>query len=239
MRRSLLISTVIALSLLGAKPSAPQASTAQAAPAELTAQYNMAMQAKDWPAALAFAQQLVGTGATSANLLLLANAQLYGGAAEDSLATYERSLAAAEQEKPAKSEPDAAWKDGMAKIYIGKGNALLKLKRMPEALDAYNRSAELSSNPGQAYFNICAVFYNNGDTANGPNACRKAAAVDPTHANTWFVLGSYLFTDAKIDPQGKVTLTDECRNALNKYLELAPDGPHAADVKAMLDMAGN
>ena len=28
----------------------------------------------------------------------------------------------------------------------------------------------------------------------------------------------------------------ETQEALEKYLELAPDGPHAADVKAMLDM---
>jgi hypothetical protein len=30
--------------------------------------------------------------------------------------------------------------------------------------------------------------------------------------------------------------TAETREALEKYLALAPDGPHAADVKAMLDM---
>ncbi len=36
---------------------------------------------------------------------------------------------------------------------------------------------------------------------------------------------------------GKVTITEETRKALQKYLELAPDGPHAADVKAMLDMS--
>ena len=34
------------------------------------------------------------------------------------------------------------------------------------------------------------------------------------------------------------TVSEEGRQALNKYLELAPDGPHAADTKAMLEMAG-
>jgi hypothetical protein len=46
-----------------------------------------------------------------------------------------------------------------------------------------------------------------------------------------------LFADAKIDAQGKVAISAECRQALDKYLELAPDGPHASDVKAMLQMA--
>jgi len=59
----------------------------QNTPAALTSAYNQAMQAKDWPAAIAAAQQLAGASATSANLLLLGNAQLYGGAAEKSLVT--------------------------------------------------------------------------------------------------------------------------------------------------------
>jgi tetratricopeptide (TPR) repeat protein len=227
--------------LLAVQASAQTAqASAQNTPQALKATYDQAMQAKDWPAALSAAQQLVDASATSANLFLLGNAQLYAAKATDeeeaSLATYDRALAAAEQEKPAQGQSDTAWKDGVAKIYVGRGNALLKLKRNAEAIDAYNRSAALSSNPGQAYFNICAVLYNTGDMENGPNACRKAAAVDPTRADTWFVLGSFLFANAKFDAQGKVLITEEGREALQKYLELAPAGPHAADVKAMLDM---
>jgi tetratricopeptide (TPR) repeat protein len=245
MRRCLSIAAAALLAfLLAVQVSAQTAETgAQSTPQALKATYDQAMQAKDWPAALAAAQQLVDANATSANLFLLGNAQLYAATGqsdtapeEAALATYDRALAAAEQEKPAQGQPDTAWKDGVAKIYIGRGNALLKLKRNAEAIDAYNHSAALSSNPGQAYFNICAVLYNTGDMENGPAACRKAAAVDPTRANTWFVLGSFLFANAKFDAQGKVLITEEGRAALQKYLELAPDGPHAADVKAMLDM---
>jgi hypothetical protein len=58
---------------------------------------------------------------------------------------------------------------------------------------------------------------------------------DPSRANAWFVLGSDLFADAPID-NGKVAATAETREALEKYLTLTPDGPHAADVKAMLQM---
>jgi len=244
MRRTVLIATGLALTLLLARPSAPQTATPQATPAELTAQYNQAIKAQDWPSALATAQQLVDRYPTAANLLMLANAQLNAASAqhdtskmEATLAIYDSALAMAQQEKPAEGQSDTAWKDGMAKIYVGKVNALLKLKRNSEALDAYNRSAQLSSNPGLAYFNICAVLYNIGDNERGPNACRKAATTDPTHADTWFILGSFLFVDAKSDPQGRFVISSECRQALQKYLDLAPDGPHAADVKAMLDMA--
>lgn len=234
MRRRLLVAAAL-LPLLLALPSAAQTG-AQNAPLALKATYDQAMQAKDWPAAVAAAQQLVDANATSANLFLLGNAQLYSGATEASLATYDRALAAAEQEKPAQGQPDSAWKDGVSKIYIGKGNALLKLKRNADALYAYNRSAELSSNPGKAYFNVCAVCYNTGDTTGAVTACRKSVQADPTNANAWFVLGSSLFAGAPVGT-GKIVISDETRQALEKYLELAPNGPHAADAKAMLDAA--
>lgn len=207
-------------------------------PDALTAAYQQAMQARDWASAVADAQQLVALHASAANLLLLANAQLYSGAGEPALTTYDRAFDAAQQEKPAPGQPDTAWKDQLAKGYTDKGNALLKLHRNSDAVDAYNHAAELASNPGPALFDICALLYNTGDTKNGAGACRKAAAADPAFADTWFVLGSTLFTEAKIDrKQNKPIVSAECRQAFEKYLQLAPDGPHAGEVKDMLDMA--
>jgi tetratricopeptide (TPR) repeat protein len=194
------------------------------------------MQARDWSRAVTTAQQLVEQKATSLNLKLLANAQLYSGSAEDALATYSRALEAAQQEKPANDQPMGNWKDGLSQIYIGKGNALLKLKRTPEAIEAYNQSAVLASNAGLAYFNLCAMLYNNGNTKDSATACRKCVQADPTRANAWFVLASDLFADLPVTAQGKVQASSETREALEKYLALAPDGPHAADVKAMLQM---
>ena len=122
MRSRFLIAAAALLPLLLGVPFAAQ-TAAQNTPQALKATYDQAMQAKDWPAAIAAAQQLVDTNATSENLRLLGNAQLYGGAAEESLATFDRALATAQQEKPAEGQPDTAWKDGVSKIYIGKGNA--------------------------------------------------------------------------------------------------------------------
>jgi tetratricopeptide (TPR) repeat protein len=201
----------------------------------LTAAYNQAMQAKEWPHAIALAQQLVELKATSLNLKFLANAQLYSGSADVAYATYDRALAAAEKEKPADDQAIVKWKDGLSQIYVGKGNALLKLKRAAEAIEAYNQSTELASNAGLAYFNVCAVLYNNGDTHGSEAACRKCVQADPARANAWFVLASDLFADAPV-VDGKVTALPEMREALEKYLALAPDGPHAADTKAMLNM---
>lgn len=251
MRRTLFVAAVTLLAFLLAVPANPQTAPAspQSTPQTLKATYDQAMLAKDWPAAVAAAQQLVDANANSANLLLLANAQLYAttgqsdpGPMEASLATYDRALAAAEQEKPTpgqpdQAQPDQAWKDGIAKIYVARGNALLKLKRNAQAIDSYNHAAELSSTPGKAYFNVCATAYNTGDVNGAVTACRKCLQSDPANANAWFVLGSSLFTGASVDASGKYVISAETRQALEKYLELAPDGPHAADVKQMLDFA--
>jgi tetratricopeptide (TPR) repeat protein len=238
MRRfiSVLAAVILPFLLVLAAVSQASNSSVEQTPEVLAARYTQAMQTKDWPGAAATAQQLVVLKATSLNLKLLANAQLYSGSADVALATYDQALAAAEKEKPAEGQPMNEWKDGRAQIYIGRGNALLKLKRTAEAIATYNQSAELASNAGLAYFNLCAVLYNNGNTQESAAACRKCVQADPTKANAWFVLGSDLFADAPINAQGKVIATAETREALEKYLALAPDGTHAADVKAMLEM---
>ena len=239
MRRSLLLLTVVLLPAGLAAQAASQGSgsTGGDTPDALNVQYKQAMEAHNWASALTAAQKLVDQNAGAANLLLLADAQLFSNAAADALATYDRALAAAEKEKPAAGQPDAGWKDVLAKIYLGKGNALLKSRRNDEAVDAYQQSAALASNPSVPLFNICATYSNAGDTQNAEPACRKAVQADPARANAWFVLATLLFGEAKMDAKGNFAITGECRQALEKYLELAPDGPHAADVKAMLAMA--
>lgn len=213
-----------------------QAPAAQNTPESLTAVYNQAMQAKEWPQAIAAAQQLVALKATSLSLKLLGNAQLYSGSADVALATYGQALAAAEEEKPTDDAAMGKWKNSLSQIYIGKGNALLRLKRNDEAIEAYNQSAVLATNQGLAYFNVCAVLFNIGNTKDSAAACRKCVQADPSRANAWFVLGSDIFADLPAVAHGKVAASLETREALEKYLALAPDGPHAADVKAMLEM---
>ena len=238
MRRIIPILAAALLPLLFVPPIAPQVSNNAGGQTSdtLTADYNQAMKSKDWPRAVTLAQQLVAQKATSVNLKLLGNAQLYSGSADAALATYDQALAAAQQEKPANDQAMGNWKDGMAQIYIGKGNALLRLKRNDEAIVAYNQSAVFASNQGLAYFNVCAVLYNIGNTHESAAACRKCVQADPSRANAWFVLGSDLFADLPVTALGKVQASPETREALEKYLALAPDGPHAADTKAMLEM---
>jgi tetratricopeptide (TPR) repeat protein len=238
MRQFIPILTVaVIVFFLGSPVHAQEAGSVPAqTPEALTAVYQQAMQVKEWPRAIAAAQQLVALKPNAVNLRTLADAQLHSGAPDAALVNFGQALAAAEKEKPAEGPEMRGWKDNLAEIYIGQGNALLKLQRVPEAVEAYNHSAEFAANQGQAYFNICAVLYNNGSTRESATACRKCVQADPARASAWFVLGSDLFGESPIDGSGKVTASSETREALEKYLALAPDGPHADDVKAMLEM---
>jgi hypothetical protein len=53
-----------------------------------------------------------------------------------------------------------------------------------------------------------------------------------------FFLGTALYLLSPPIAKDITTLSAETRQALEEYLELAPEGPHAADVKAMLEMTG-
>jgi tetratricopeptide (TPR) repeat protein len=231
------MATLLGLALLFTGYSMPQTTggAGQNTPETLRATYDQAMKARDWAGALIAGQQLVNMSASAEDLLLLAEAQLSSGANEAALATADRALDVVKKEKPAEEDQsDGGRKELRSKIFLARGDALLGLRRNHEAIDAYNRAAALASNPGVALFDICSAYANSGDPQGARPACRKATQADPTRADAWFLLGSLLYGDATVDANGHLAITEECREALKKYLDLMPDGPHAADANSML-----
>lgn len=199
--------------------------------------YAAAIQAKNWPAAIDSAQQLVAASPTADHLRLLAEAQYDSGSLQEALGTFAGALQASAAERPATGVGDADWKALTGRIYLWQGNTYLKLRRTADAVVCYRQAAELDPHPGIALFNLCATFYNTGDMDRAVAACRQVTQADPGHADGWFILGSVLYADAHTDARGKFVISAETRQALQRYLEMAATGPHAADVKAMLDMA--
>jgi tetratricopeptide (TPR) repeat protein len=115
------------------------------------------------------------------------------------------------------------------------GNANLKLKRNDAAISAYNQAATLDANPGVAYFNICAVLYNIGETVKTLAACDKAIAADPKKADAYFIKGSVMVGQGAVGKNGKMTVPAGTVETLKQYLVLAPDGGHAKEVEDMLE----
>lgn len=240
MRSLLSMARLLLFALCAAAPAMSQApgGVDQSTPESLKAAYDNAMQGRDWSEAVAAARKLVTLNASADNLLLLANAQFNSDTPQNAVATYDRILAIVQQNKPPQGQPATQFQELVGKLEISKGNVYVKLRRNSDAIAEFNKAAEIAPNPGLAYFNICAVHFNEGDVDGAASACRKSVQANPAGADAWFVLGSVLYADAKLDDHGKMTITTECRQALDKYRELAPNGPHAADVKEMLDMVG-
>jgi tetratricopeptide (TPR) repeat protein len=204
----------------------------------LIAQLNPAMQAQNWPAAEPILQQLIAINpARWEYMQALGNAQLNQGKYEEAVVTYEKAIPLAQNPGDPKSDA-AKGKAAVGQMLTNEGNAYLKLKKTPEAIAAYNRAAELSTNKGTAYFNICATQYNIGNMEGAAVACDKAIAADPNKADAYFIKGSALYGNGKLDKDNKYVVPPGTTEALNKYLELAPDGGHAVDVRAMLQALG-
>ena len=66
-------------------------------------------------------------------------------------------------------------------------------------------------------------------------AADKAIAADPTKADAYYIKGQALIPKATVDPKTqKIIAPPGCVEAYQKYLELAPKGPHAEEVKEIL-----
>lgn len=206
----------------------------------LIGQYNAAQTAKNWQEAADLLKKMIALDPNRWEYQkALGDMQLNLGQYQEALDTYEKVIPLVQNATKTDPKADPAKaKVAVAQMYTNEGNAYLKLKKNPEAVAAYTKAAEMDPNPGTAYFNICATQYNTGNMEGAAAACDKAIAADPNKADAYFIKGSSLYGSGKLDAQNKYTVPPGTAEALKKYLELAPDGPHAADVKAMLEAVG-
>lgn len=214
----------------------------------LIKQYQDAANAKDWKAAITPLQGMVAADPERWEYFqALGNAQFNDGQYEEAVKSLDQGVKVADgfatgatpkDPKNPNSDPAKA-KAGEGQMLSTEGNAYLKLKKNPEAVAAFTKAAELDPNPGVAFFNLCATQYNTGNTKGALEACDKAIAADPNRADAYFIKGSLLMASSSMDKEGKIQAVPGTADALNKYLQLAPDGPHAEDVKQMLAYIGS
>ncbi len=225
---ALLVSLALAATALpriGAGAPLPAAqSESQSA---LVAKAQAALDAKQWPDAEAALKQLSSSEPRWEYSQALGAAQMNQGHYADALDSYQRAI-----ELAGKNASPAA----IAAMYTAIGNANLKLKKNDAAIAAYTKAAALDPNPAVSYFNLCAVMFNMGQPAAKTVVfCDKAIAADPKKADAYFIKGSSLYGEGAVDKSNKFVVPPGAVEALKQYLVLAPGGPHAQDVKAMLD----
>ncbi len=163
----------------------------------------------------------------------LGRAQLGLRKYEEAIRTYDRGIALARQHAGSDPDPGPA-KAGVEQMLTVQGNAYLMLKQSDLAIARFTEAAAISTKPATALYNICATLYNTGDMGGAARAADRAIAADPTKADAWFIKGSALYGSGHLEGSRYVVPADTA-DALRKYLELAPEGGHAVDVRAMLD----
>ncbi len=195
----------------------------------LAARAQAALQARDWAAAEnAYRGLTTVAPANSTYLQGLADAESMQGKYAEAVAAYDKAIA------PALAARDANARDAAGAMLVAQGNAYLKLKKSAAAMAAYTKAATYAKNPATAWFNLCAIAFNVGNVAAALSACDKAIAADPGKADAYFIKGSLMFGDSTMGPNGKIVPPTGAVEALQKYLALAPNGPHAKDVQEML-----
>ena len=143
---------------------------------------------------------------------------------------------------PAPKPPDAA--KTLASFYNNLGKAEAQMAKTDDAVKSYNQAAQLDpAGAGMYYFNLGAIL-TNANTKNdsemrkaAAQAFDKAIAADPTRADAYYWKGTNLIGAATLQGD-KMVAPEGTAEAFQKYLELAPTGPHAEEAKAMLQGLG-
>jgi tetratricopeptide (TPR) repeat protein len=116
---------------------------------------------------------------------------------------------------------------------------LAQCKKFPEAQAELEKAAALNpAGAGQYYYNLGALEINAGQNDAANETFKKAIAIAPPYPEAFYQYGLTLLAKATLDKDGKTIPVPGTIEALQKYLELAPNGPNAEAAKGMLTSLG-
>jgi len=155
---------------------------------------------------------------------------------DSAVQSYEKAVNIKKAAPPGKDATQDA--KTLAAYYNNLADAYAKDRKIDDAVKTYELSAAADpSNAAGAYFNIGAVYTNAGRPDDANAAFDKCLAADPNRAEAYYQKGVNLLGKATL--QGNKTIpAPGTIEALQKYLELAPNGPNAQSAKDLLASLG-
>ena len=127
----------------------------------------------------------------------------------------------------------------IAVYYSNLGDAAARLGKSDEASQDFKQAAQLDpADAATYYFDLGIILRNKAKTLNERRAAveafDKSIAADPNKAAAYYLKGELLIGMATTDSEGKVIAPPGTAEALQKFLELQPDGPRAEQAKSFL-----
>jgi tetratricopeptide (TPR) repeat protein len=152
---------------------------------------------------------------------------------DEAEAAFKKALELEGVSKAPNPQVQGAAEAGLGEVYARTG-------KVPEANAAYDAAAK--ADPARAGINLrneVVIFYQMNNAGAQVAAADKAIQVDPNQPILYYLKGQGLVQSATVDAKTqRIVLPPGCADAFQKYLELAPTGPYAADVKSILEQAG-
>jgi tetratricopeptide (TPR) repeat protein len=161
-------------------------------------------------------------------------ARRYGEAVND----YQKAIDLKKKSMEAGAKPDDPKILGA--YYNNLGQAEARTGQIDDSVKSYDTAAQVNpAGAAQYYYNQGAVLTNSGKVDEANAAFDKSIAADPNKAEAYYQKGVNLINKATTDPKtGKVIPAPGTQEALNKYLELQPNGPFAEGAKSMIQYIG-
>ena len=152
---------------------------------------------------------------------------------DDAETSYKKAL---EMDAASKKQNPAI--EGMANA--GLGEVYARQGKVTDANTAYDAAAKANPPAAETYLrNQAVIFFQTGNADAQVAAADIAIKNDPNDALVYYLKGQGLVSKATVDPKTqRIVLPDGCAEAYQKYLELAPTGPYAGEVQAILQQAG-
>jgi tetratricopeptide (TPR) repeat protein len=117
--------------------------------------------------------------------------------------------------------------------------SLAAIQKTDEALQYLTKAIQTDPTAaGKYHYNFGVVLLSVGRNADATEAFHRATEADPNYAEAQYQYGLALAMTAKPGTDGKLAAPAGAAEALQKYLELAPNGPNAKTAKDILAMYG-
>lgn len=152
---------------------------------------------------------------------------------DDAETNYKKAIALESASKKPKPEVIGVANAGLGEVYARQG-------KVSEANAAFDAAAK--ADPTRAAFHLrneAVIFFQEKNATAQVAAADEALKADPNQPILYYIKGQGLILNATVDPKtNRIVLPPDCEEAYQRYLALAPNGPYAAEVKGILDQAG-